>query len=879
MQSYIVRIYRWGRKPSRRLVGVVEQAEGNAKRAFGSLDELWQILSAPRSPSRRRKAQPGRQATLRGIAAGAVALLLSLSGLVASGLPPFPWGPASALAADPKPGAPERYGPVKLKAHPPPPPPGPVTPKRADMDFLDANPAWLPPGLARVLYPDLFAGGLDPATAGGRVAEGGERRRTGAVADGLSRLLVKVQFDVPGRVVFRLVGQSGELGSIKALKPRGVGPGPEAETATFERDGLHVAYALYTPPRSFDPARATRRLPPRTRPDKLRPGQERTLALEYRTVDVFVDWVGLQGGPRLTTMRYFDLLRPPVVLVHGTYDGALNCWDWAANDVYRAQAEAEGNSEYVTDSFARQLEADGFAVFLPNYQQSNGINKDFDTTLPLPTREEAEAAAQAPPGDRAQAAQAAAPAAARVAELASHRSHFSDNARVVWEGGRPGEPVDTDYQGPGEGIKAALEYFRDVLNVAVTRADVVGHSMGGVLARVYARGVPLSEPAETAGGNWYRRPDNWNEGDINRLITLGSTHKGSHLPSLLIEYMRRLPVGHARAWRMANWGFSGQLAPGAFTDQEFDSDALKALGPTRVPSHAIAGVATAKDLDKINVMFTWDKTGEMNYRTRVELLWKVTPESILGPLFKSFTRLRRGGPTDADAADLARRRAEFDALDRDLAAALEPLWRAEKTLSEALNKVDEAERQLRGPGITVTQLLPAWAVPGEKGQRLAELAAERERLRAELERVEQERERAAAPRIREISQLKERRFLRYVAAGFYNDWTDFTVSLDSALGGLAGDAPPDQPERSRWVTIIPGDYRTATDGVLHSFEPRHVTVQARIKALLRGGLQEFNIYGFPGYSPPRYLDPPAGSRPHEVGCSHAPRLCPPAEGG
>ena len=108
MQSYIVRIYRWGRKPSRRLVGVVEQAEGNAKRAFGSLDELWQILSAPRSPSRRRKAQPGRQATLRGIAAGAVALLLSLSGLVASGLPPFPWGPASALAADPKPGAPGR---------------------------------------------------------------------------------------------------------------------------------------------------------------------------------------------------------------------------------------------------------------------------------------------------------------------------------------------------------------------------------------------------------------------------------------------------------------------------------------------------------------------------------------------------------------------------------------------------------------------------------------------------------------------------------------------------------------------------------------------------------------------------------------------------
>lgn len=43
MLSYIVRIYRWEKRPHR-VVGVVEEAGVEGKRAFTTLEELWNIL-------------------------------------------------------------------------------------------------------------------------------------------------------------------------------------------------------------------------------------------------------------------------------------------------------------------------------------------------------------------------------------------------------------------------------------------------------------------------------------------------------------------------------------------------------------------------------------------------------------------------------------------------------------------------------------------------------------------------------------------------------------------------------------------------------------------------------------------------------------------
>jgi pimeloyl-ACP methyl ester carboxylesterase len=60
-------------------------------------------------------------------------------------------------------------------------------------------------------------------------------------------------------------------------------------------------------------------------------------------------------------------------------------------------------------------------------------------------------------------------------------------------------------------IKQALTYYRDDLNLAATQAIVIGHSMGGILARVWA---------SEAYNPDYRRAENFMQGDIDRLLTL-----------------------------------------------------------------------------------------------------------------------------------------------------------------------------------------------------------------------------------------------------------------------------------------------------------------------------------------------------------------------
>jgi hypothetical protein len=49
IESYIVRIYRRRSGRRRVLIGVVEQVGRDRRSAFGSLDELWRILTGSRA--------------------------------------------------------------------------------------------------------------------------------------------------------------------------------------------------------------------------------------------------------------------------------------------------------------------------------------------------------------------------------------------------------------------------------------------------------------------------------------------------------------------------------------------------------------------------------------------------------------------------------------------------------------------------------------------------------------------------------------------------------------------------------------------------------------------------------------------------------------
>src|SRR5206468_4991695 len=91
---------------------------------------------------------------------------------------------------------------------------------------------------------------------------------------------------------------------------------------------------------------------------------------------------------------------------------------------------------------------------------------------------------------------------------ATNADHFSVNSSV-----------------PYNAAQAALQEERNE-GIAATRADLVAHSMAGVLARLYM---------QDSGTQPFYRPDNYMGGDINRLLTLDTPHFGTPLADILTD--------------------------------------------------------------------------------------------------------------------------------------------------------------------------------------------------------------------------------------------------------------------------------------------------------------------------------------------------------
>jgi len=123
-------------------------------------------------------------------------------------------------------------------------------------------------------------------------------------------------------------------------------------------------------------------------------------------------------------------------------------------------------------------------------------------------------------------------------------------------------------------VSTALEATRSK-NFAVTQADVIGHSMGGILTRMYI------------GGATYKRPDNFGMGDVRRLVSLDTPHSGSTFANLIAALHRVNPVDTAAAYEgFANTGPAG----GAVCDLAENSPGLKTLNTaTSVKARVLTG--------------------------------------------------------------------------------------------------------------------------------------------------------------------------------------------------------------------------------------------------------------------------------------------------
>ncbi|GMV81578.1 MAG: hypothetical protein AMXMBFR7_27620 [Planctomycetota bacterium] len=350
--------------------------------------------------------------------------------------------------------------------------------------------------------------------------------RSAAACDGTSLLLLRVAGVPDGQAVFELEGpeSGGTLHAFDANPFKDPG-GPRLDTRTVVSKTLGaVALAFYKPPAQFDAGTAHDKKP-------------------HRACTVKVSTVSAAGTPGPSAALSFKLVRPPVILVHGTYDEPRNCWQLTLGDVgltYKVSMED-------------RLKNEGFSVYLVDWQKTNG-NTD--------------------PSD------------------------FKTNEKMVRDG-------------PG-GIKTAIRDYQSK-GCAATKCDLVCHSQGGVLPRVYAKGVRSDRPRPDTDDHyvkpeacecWYHRPpepdySHFRQGDINRLLTISSTHHGSDLSKLFATYKDIREDWVSAATNPSAGGLmwkAGARMTGGFYDQMPQSIALAAIGKTELPAHAIACICEDTDL-------------------------------------------------------------------------------------------------------------------------------------------------------------------------------------------------------------------------------------------------------------------------------------------
>jgi hypothetical protein len=300
------------------------------------------------------------------------------------------------------------------------------------------------------------------------------------------------------------------------------------------------------------------------------------------------------------------LVPPPIVLVHGTYDNPRFC--------YQEHSDEDDTSV----NMAPMLQSMGYDVTCVDWEETNG-NKD--------------------------------------------PSEFQHNRETV-------------YKNPG-GIKEALEAVRRK-GIVVSQADVICHSQGGAIARTYARGFPFSvsmppthphytDPTKCRSGDvpcWFHRPENCFLGDIHRLITISTTHRGSHVLNVFKVLDTYPDKGASQTLQRAlvdifligiDKTVSG-ITTGGVKNQIPDSLELQLIGPTPVPSHAIACVASDDDMrnqrpDSIMEAIKQSELGMGNYWNKFYKVWLGTTNEARDYLFVQLCKLAgENGMPDPDGA-------------------------------------------------------------------------------------------------------------------------------------------------------------------------------------------------------------------------------------
>jgi pimeloyl-ACP methyl ester carboxylesterase len=136
------------------------------------------------------------------------------------------------------------------------------------------------------------------------------------------------------------------------------------------------------------------------------------------------------------------------------------------------------------------------------------------------------------------------------------------------------------------------DHFR-AKKIAMVQADVLGHSMGGLLARIWAG----------SGKNVYFQDCNFGMGDINKLITLDSPHHGAFLADIGTQFINDL-IPSVRAAVVAEFRERGRaIDGGAIQDLMTTSEAIKNINSKGIAcvTYAIIGNYIVSNEDFWNI--------------------------------------------------------------------------------------------------------------------------------------------------------------------------------------------------------------------------------------------------------------------------------------
>lgn len=414
----------------------------------------------------------------------------------------------------------------------------------------------------------------------------------------------------------------------------------------------------------------------------------------------------------------------------------------------------------------------------------------------------------------------------------TNESSFRDNRMVIW-------------QNP-EGMKSALDFYRHYLNCAVTQADVVGHGMGGILPRVYASTSPYYTDGQE---HMYKRPENFQEGDINRVITIATMHFGSHLAELQVEMANIAPFNldlldwfAQEAWSYFLSWYTGVPISDALCDQrplpgvppgevnpcdEPPGEALMQLGATEIPAHAITGrvdpfglINNTYDPEDEYYNLYWYTELMLYYNTPIRERYLQFKADLAAQGYKVSTTWDGGTP---EFARLLSDAVLFYFMIDDAIKTVAPLLEAydgEFELPSDMEILDYAFGAATGvsPLDIVDPFLQLYAFTQDPVGVIGRYVYD-----------------AIMPTKEDIKMTLQSTHDKSIAALrsviFNNDANDGVVRIESQRGEI------DKMDCTGCYTDF--------EHILHGFAPRYPAVQDKVKILLAGGMDDFNESGFP----------------------------------